>query len=279
VSGDNPVLQAAIRYGRQGVHVLPIWPRRPDGICTCREGLGPLAGANCDSPGKHPKNTKHGWKDATTNGRTIRGWFEVEPVPWLGAVAHLSGLAFLDIDPRNGGTIPEGLPETRVERTPSGGWHYWFRADPTRRLPGKAGPGIDILHRGRYIVTAPTPGYELVSTAPIADWPEHVAEYVEPGRISGGCGGEDDVSERFEVRCAVVKGGQERTPSLQISRTTEGLTLVTCFAGCAVEDVLAAWNVDFESLFPESDPVDFVMTDDDVIDLIEMQLIREVGLR
>jgi DNA primase len=43
----------------------------------------------------------------------------------------------------------------------------------------------------------------------------------------------------------------DRSPSLSIAEGDEGRTLVKCFAGCHVTDVLAALGLDLQDLFPE----------------------------
>jgi hypothetical protein len=166
--------------------------------------------------------------------------------------------------------VPEGLPETWTQSTPGGGLHFWFRAYPDRKLPGKAGPGLDIKHKG-YVVAAPSPGYKVVRAAPLAPWPEDLCTYV----ISGGSSwtyGDGDIVERVMVRCPAHA---DRNPSLQVARTLDGKTLLHCFAGCDVEAVMAAGRIDWADLFPTVEEI--VLLDDD-LDLAEQVALREVGL-
>lgn len=44
---------------------------------------------------------------------------------------------------------------------------------------------------------------------------------------------------------------EDKRPSLSIRELDDGRILAHCFAGCAVDDVLAAIGLDFEALFPE----------------------------
>lgn len=53
---------------------------------------------------------------------------------------------------------------------------------------------------------------------------------------------------RWIARCA---SHEDRSPSLSIRELDDGKILLHCFAGCSVEDVLAALSLDFDSLFPE----------------------------
>lgn len=63
----------------------------------------------------------------------------------------------LDVDPRNGGVVPEGLPRTPQASTPSGGSHFLFNPIPgLTNSAGKLGPGLDIRGEGGQIVVAPS---------------------------------------------------------------------------------------------------------------------------
>jgi hypothetical protein len=69
-----------------------------------------------------------------------------------------SGIAVVDIDPRNGGrVIPELMPPTRCVRTGSDGWHLYY-AHPGGQLVAKlcGHPGIDIKGDGGYVVAPPS---------------------------------------------------------------------------------------------------------------------------
>lgn len=46
----------------------------------------------------------------------------------------------------------------------------------------------------------------------------------------------------------------DRTPSLAIRETDEGLVLLHCFGGCEVESVLGAVGMSFDELYPEKSP-------------------------
>lgn len=84
----------------------------------------------------------------------------------VGALAWRLGdgySAVVDVDVRSGGleTLSrlerEGLvadPALKV-RTPTGGFHYWYRTDaPLRGGTGKLGPGVDLKSSGGYCVAA-----------------------------------------------------------------------------------------------------------------------------
>lgn len=56
---------------------------------------------------------------------------------------------------------------------------------------------------------------------------------------------------RWIARCPAH---QDRFPSLSIKEGTDSRVLVHCFAGCAVEDVLAGVGLEVKDLFPPRDP-------------------------
>jgi hypothetical protein len=109
--GGHATLAAAVAYAARGWAVLPI------------------RGGN-----KAPL-TPNGVKDATTEPSTIRTWWANWPDANVGiATGQASGLAVVDVDPRNGGDeslrdleARHGpLPATVVCLTGGGGEHHYF---------------------------------------------------------------------------------------------------------------------------------------------------------
>ena len=105
----------------------------------------------------------HGFHAATTDPERIRAMVEAVPGGMLAVrTGEPSGVAVVDIDPRNGGDVrglvSAGLtPPTAHVVTGSGGWHLWYRW-PGRPVPCSAGrlaPGVDVRADGGYVV-APT---------------------------------------------------------------------------------------------------------------------------
>ncbi len=84
----------------------------------------------------------------------------------------------LDLDYRHGAATWEQsnahrLPETRTHQTPSGGRHLLFRhVSGICNSAGRIAPGIDVRGTGGYVIAPPSPGYRIVSDAPIAHWPD-----------------------------------------------------------------------------------------------------------
>ena len=54
---------------------------------------------------------------------------------------------------------------------------------------------------------------------------------------------------KYKARCPAH---DDRTPSLSIRETDDGRVLIHCFAGCEVEDVLAALGMTFTDVMPDS---------------------------
>jgi hypothetical protein len=103
--------------------------------------------------------TCHGFYAATTNPARIAAMLGAVPRGMLAIrTGAISGLAVVDIDPRNGGRVlPELMPATRCVRTGSGGWHLYY-AHPGGQLAAKlhGHPGIDVKADGGYVVAPPS---------------------------------------------------------------------------------------------------------------------------
>lgn len=153
-------LATALLLAGEGWHVFPLQPG-----------------------GKRPIPGTKGVHDATTDPATILAWAAEHPTANVGLAPALSGHAVLDVDCKNGtdglaslnGIAPElcmklelDLPAGRVVRTPSGGYHVYFRTDiPLANSAGTLGKGLDVRGAGGYVVA---PGsvidgraYELTS--------------------------------------------------------------------------------------------------------------------
>jgi hypothetical protein len=112
--------------------------------------------------GKHPLiSGGKGYLDASNDPDQTRDWWSEYPDANIGLPMAPNGMVALDIDPRNGGDdtlislIAEHgqLPDTVLQKTGGGGWHYVFRNNnKSFRSPGL---GIDIKDKG-YIVAAPS---------------------------------------------------------------------------------------------------------------------------
>ena len=135
----NPVLEAALKYRALGLSVLPVG--------RDKKPLLPWA----DLQKRLPTNAE------------IKGWYQRWPDAGVGIVTGpISGLAVLDIDPRNGGdkslfsSEEYIIPVCPTGNTGGGGTHHFFRDDgalPT--CPGLL-PGVDLKAAGGYVVVPPS---------------------------------------------------------------------------------------------------------------------------
>lgn len=152
-------LAAALSYAARGWPVFPVHSIRRQGtLCTCGR-------RDCGSPGKHPR-TENGLKDATTDERTIRGWWQRWPDAGV-AIATGRGLVVVDIDVHKGGDDSYvdarralgDVPDTVEVITGSGGRHVYLSAPEgvaVRCSAGQLGPGLDVRGDGGYVVAPPS---------------------------------------------------------------------------------------------------------------------------
>ena len=160
-SEANRILRSALRYAERGWPIFPLWPRQGD-KCACGD-------PGCKNQGKHPIGhlAPNGFKNATTDEKTITRWWQEYPDAGIGVpTGRQSGLIVIDVDAKNG---KEGklalkklrhlppLPKTRAALTPSGGKHLYFK-DPggIRSSADKLGLGLDVRGDGGYVVLPPT---------------------------------------------------------------------------------------------------------------------------
>ena len=143
---DNALYDAAMNYVRRGWSVFPLLPGK-----------------------KTPYGGTSGFKEATTNGGTVRDWWGQTPKANVGiATGAVSGLFVVDVDADRGGekTLAEmekargPLPQTLVSRTGGGGRHILFKhpGDGLKVVSrnDSLGPGVDVKGDGGYVVAPPS---------------------------------------------------------------------------------------------------------------------------
>ena len=137
---DNLTLVAALDYAANG---MPIFP--------CRLTKEPL--------------TAHGFKDATTDQKQIRQWWNKWPHAMIGMpTGAVSGIDVLDLDLKPEEDIDgrKFVPNWKhlsnvIVRTPSGGRHVWFKsADKVRSTTDVIAPGVDTRGEGGYAIVPPS---------------------------------------------------------------------------------------------------------------------------
>jgi hypothetical protein len=148
--------------------------KRPVANCRACRAAGPahdMAGCGC--------LTCHGFHAATTDPARLAAMLAAVPGGLLAIrTGTTSGLAVVDIDPRNGGRIDRALMgPTATVATGGGGWHLYYR-HPGRPLPPAlpGHPGVDIKADGGYVVAPPSarPGgtpYRWAGRRPVTEMP------------------------------------------------------------------------------------------------------------
>ena len=126
------LLEEVLRYATMGYPVLPLVPG----------GKVPLG-----------KLVPRGLKEASRDPEAIREWWRRAPGANLGILPP-EGVLVLDVD--EPGALDPGMAAP-LHRTPSGGFHLFFRLPPGVEVPARvrALPGVDFRGMGRAYVVAP----------------------------------------------------------------------------------------------------------------------------
>lgn len=140
-----PPARAAARFAAAGVPVFP---------CV---------------PGQKRPLTSRGFHDATAEPAQVAAWWRRWPAANLGMpTGAVSGVEVVDVDRTPGGSGFAGFGRARVAglvpgwlglvRTPSGGMHAYFPADPDRSQPSwqAARAHVDFRGDGGYVVVPPS---------------------------------------------------------------------------------------------------------------------------
>ena len=143
----SSVLNAALRYA-----TVKSWP------------VFPVNAA------KTPLTTR-GFKEASRDEHMIREWWRRYPEAGV-ALAIPEGVLVVDVDPRNGGVLPAGLPPTLSSSTRNGGSHHFYLVPVDVHFVGKAAQGVDLKAGGKgYVILPPTDGYAWSNYRPPAYLP------------------------------------------------------------------------------------------------------------
>ena len=165
----------------QGFVTVPVHSVGPDRkTCSCPRG------AKCGkNAGKHPIGDD--WEKRRSGLDFLAELIEKGRKPNIGILPEPSGVVVVDIDPRNGGdtTMAElvkkygAMPRTKVNKTGSDGWHYYFKAPEGVKLAGKLGPGVDLKHNGMVIAEGSRSWageYSTIVDAELVDLPAWIIE-------------------------------------------------------------------------------------------------------
>jgi len=134
---SNYLLNAAIKYREMGFSVIPV---------------------------KHDKTPFTKWEQFQTERASydqLCEWWDQQPNANIAIVTGaISGINVIDVDSEAGNdTLSEFIPDTLltpIERTPRGGWHYYFAYRPGLINRARAITDTDIRTDGGYIIVAPS---------------------------------------------------------------------------------------------------------------------------
>jgi hypothetical protein len=176
---------AALGYIRRGWPVFVLGrSKRP--VANCK-------GCRTAGPGHDPAAcgclTCHGFHAATTSPARLAAMLAAVPGGLLAIrTGTATGLAVVDIDPRNGGQVdPALMTPTATVATGGGGWHLYYRhpgGPLLAALPGRA--GVDVKADGGYVVAPPSvhPGtgraYRWAGKRPVTEMPPALAAALAP---------------------------------------------------------------------------------------------------
>lgn len=135
----------------------------------------------------------HGFKEASKDLKIIKKWFETCESFNIGiATGQLSGITVVDVDVKNGHRGNESLkflnlPPTLTAKTPSGGWHLYYKYHPGLRSSIGGLDGIDVKTDGGYVVappsTLPDGPYEWVNDHEISSLEDVHVQKLSPKKI------------------------------------------------------------------------------------------------
>lgn len=109
--------------------------------------------------------TKNGLRDATTDKAQIKRWWTKRPDAAIGIPTGIMW-DVLDVDVKHDADGRVHLPRLmrhgllngcqRLVKTPSGGWHLYFRSNPAIRNRSSANLGLDVRGDGGYVLAPPS---------------------------------------------------------------------------------------------------------------------------
>ena len=138
-------------------------------------------------PGAKTPPLLNDWPNkATSDPETVKLYWLA--VPDANIAIECSGLAAIDVDPKNGGDdsfglleVQHGWPATFTVRTPSGGRHVYYKVShAVGNSVGALAPGIDVRGTAGYCLapgsTVPSGEYTIENDLPVADAPEWLVQ-------------------------------------------------------------------------------------------------------
>ena len=169
--------QAALDYASNGYPIFPAYLNREGKkIPLCRWGKGVVDWnaakqsaflAKQNAPEKPWKHSTLYHLRATTDPAFVRRWWARWPYAMIGLpTGQISGIVVLDVDIKNGVNGLEelrkrgfDLGQTAVSRTPTGGYHFFYKAPKglaVKSSVGEIAPGVDVRGDGGMVILPPS---------------------------------------------------------------------------------------------------------------------------
>jgi len=143
---------------------------------------------------KTPAKGSAGFHDALVRDAAVKRWPDIQAGN-IGLYPGASGLLIIDVDVKHDGsgdaTMKElqsnhgKLPETLTVKTPSGGWHLYFKKPDIGHIGNNSiGDDIDIRCDGGYVLAAGSSidgnPYTVIRNKPVAPLPDAWVELFKP---------------------------------------------------------------------------------------------------
>jgi hypothetical protein len=132
--------------------------------------------------------TPHGFKDASTDPRSIQRWWTRCPGALIG-VPTGENFVVVDVDLQHPQAqewlATASLPATRTHLTRSGGRHLLFRPHArVRCTAGKIWPHVDTRGHGGFIIWWPACGLDVLHPHMLAPVPDQILQALQPPQTS-----------------------------------------------------------------------------------------------
>lgn len=134
----NPLYTKAFEYAVRGYSVIPIRKNKLPQIDSWRK-----------------------YQTEPADEAQIEEWWTKFPGANVGIVTgKVSGITVVDIDTKGGKAVPlDTFPETYTVKTPTGGYHLYYRYDPSIQQTANTFPqfpNVDIRNDGGYVIAPPS---------------------------------------------------------------------------------------------------------------------------
>lgn len=195
---DLTQLERALALASLGLHVFPCEPLD----AGRRKAKQPLVSG--------------GFRAGTTDAAKITTWWNQWPEALVGVWTGASGVVVLDLDVKKRPLTDGAYELERLEydfssplnyKTPSGGSHWYFRADGVKMRPSvnwQGTPGVDVRAGASYAIFYGEPPASLDGLPPVPDWLRPSSAKVGAGTSDGSPSTEHSGRSATEILEAVI---------------------------------------------------------------------------